>query len=101
MFGKAGRGGYLSWRKYTNSFKVICYMTNWSQYRPNATKFVPSDVNPFLCTHIIYAFAAINTTTHEIKAFEWNDESKKELVGKRMLTNIFILFFLCDYFLIL
>jgi len=60
-------------------------MTNWAQYRPNATKFIPSDVNPFLCTHVIYAFAAINTTTHELKAFEWNDESKKELVGKKVL----------------
>ena len=78
----AGRLGYMSWRKYTNSFKVICYMTNWAQYRPNATKFGPSDVNPYLCTHVIYAFAAINSSTHEIKAFEWNDESKKDLVGK-------------------
>ncbi len=95
----------MSWRKYTNSFKVIwyytnlklknlillisiffsnpSYMTNWAQYRPNATKFGPSDVNPFLCTHVIYAFAAINASTHEIKAFEWNDESKEDLVGKK------------------
>jgi chitinase len=76
------KGGYLSWRKQKqDTFKLVCYMTNWAQYRPNNTKYTPSDMDPFLCTHAIYAFAAINTTTYEIKAFEWNDESKEELVG--------------------
>jgi chitinase len=80
------RGGYLSWRKHKeNSFKVICYMTNWAQYRPNATKYTPSHIDPHLCTHLIYAFAAINVSNHEIKAFEWNDESKEDLVGKKKL----------------
>ena len=53
-------------------------MTNWAQYRPNNTKFVPGDIDPFLCTHIIYAFAAINTTNYEIKSVEWNDESAEK-----------------------
>lgn len=57
-------------------------MTNWAQYRPNNTKFRPSDVDPFLCTHLIFAFAAINTTSHEIKSFEWNDESTEDSVGR-------------------
>lgn len=34
-------------------------MTNWSQKRPGAGKFTPEDVNPSLCTHIIYAFATL------------------------------------------
>lgn len=53
-------------------------MTNWAQYRPNNTKFTPGDIDPFLCTHIIYAFAAINVTNFEIRAFEWNDESAEK-----------------------
>lgn len=53
-------------------------MTNWAQYRPNNTKFTPGDIDPFLCTHIIYAFAAINVTSFEIRAFEWNDESAEK-----------------------
>lgn len=57
-------------------------MTNWAQYRPNNTKYVPTHLDPFLCTHVIYAFAAINTTTNEIRSFEWNDESKKNFIGK-------------------
>jgi GH18 family chitinase len=57
-------------------------MTNWAQYRPKSTKYTPSDVDPFLCTHIIYAFAAINDTTNKIRAFEWNDESTEYSTGR-------------------
>jgi chitinase len=56
-------------------------MTNWAQYRPDKAKFTPANIDPHLCTHLIYAFAAINTTNFEIKSFEWNDESTEELVG--------------------
>ena len=69
-------------------------MTNWAQYRPNNTKFGPSDLDPFLCTHYIFAFAAINATTFEIRSFEWNDESHDNFVGK--LKEFFCLKF--DYF---
>lgn len=80
------KGSYVSWRKQKrNSYKLICYMTNWAQYRPNNTKYTPSNMDPFLCTHLIYAFAAINTTTYEIKSFEWNDESKKNFIGNSQI----------------
>lgn len=39
--------------------QVFCYMTNWSYKRPGAGKFTPEDINPALCTHIVYAFATI------------------------------------------
>ena len=37
--------------------------------------------DPVKRSHIIYAFAAINVTTFEIRAFEWNDESKNNKMG--------------------
>jgi chitinase len=75
-----------------DQYKLVCYMTNWAQYRPNATKFRPSDMDPFLCTHAIFAFAAINTSSHEIRAFEWNDESTDDLlVGNSLKPNSFYL----------
>ena len=40
---------------------VFCYYTNWSQYRANAI-FFPEDLDPSLCTHLIYAFAKIIET---------------------------------------
>ena len=60
--------------------KVVCYYTNWSQYRPGNGKFVPENVDPFLCTHIIYAFAKLNDDSL-LEAFEWNDLSTEWMVG--------------------
>ncbi|XP_006823336.2 acidic mammalian chitinase-like [Saccoglossus kowalevskii] len=56
------------------NFKRVCYYSNWAQYRPGIGSFKPEDIDPYLCTHIVYAFANMNTD-HEIIAYEWNDES--------------------------
>jgi GH18 family chitinase len=36
--------------------------------------FVPENVDPFLCTHVIYAFAYIDSASLIIKTIEENDE---------------------------
>ncbi|XP_062312131.1 chitinase, acidic.2 [Osmerus eperlanus] len=56
------------------SSKMVCYFTNWSQYRPGTGKYMPANVDPFLCTHLIYAFAMINHA-NELVTYEWNDET--------------------------
>ena len=53
-------------------YKRVCYYTNWSQYRPGRGKFLPENVDPSLCTHIIYAFATMSA--NRLAAYEWNDE---------------------------
>ncbi|XP_066904768.1 uncharacterized protein Cht6 [Halyomorpha halys] len=40
--------------------KVVCYYTNWSVYRPGTAKFNPQNINPYLCTHLIYAFGGLD-----------------------------------------
>ncbi|RUS68490.1 hypothetical protein EGW08_023748 [Elysia chlorotica] len=50
----------------------VCYHTNWSQYRHGIGKFMPEDIDPSLCTHLIYSFAKLNND--HLAAFEWNDE---------------------------
>ncbi|XP_062397938.1 acidic mammalian chitinase-like [Sardina pilchardus] len=53
---------------------LVCYFTNWSQYRPAPGKYLPADVDPNLCTHLIYAFSVINDA-NELVTYEWNDET--------------------------
>lgn len=42
------------------SKKMVCYYTNWSVYRPGTAKFTPQNINPYLCTHLIYAFGGLD-----------------------------------------
>ncbi|XDA70292.1 hypothetical protein R6Z07F_000667 [Ovis aries] len=62
-------GRMLLW--VCSAYKLVCYFTNWSQYRPEPAKFFPKDVDPCLCTHLIYAFATMND--NKIAPYEWND----------------------------
>ncbi len=59
----------------------VCYYTNWSQYRPAPMQYFPENVDPSLCTHVIYAFAKIGEG-HTLVKFEWNDEKMFEKFDK-------------------
>ncbi|XP_015280380.1 PREDICTED: acidic mammalian chitinase-like [Gekko japonicus] len=54
-----------------SAYVLSCYFTNWGQYRPGLGKFKPDNIDPCLCTHLIYAFAGM--TNNEIATIEWND----------------------------
>uniref|UniRef100_G3N5F2 Acidic mammalian chitinase n=1 Tax=Gasterosteus aculeatus aculeatus TaxID=481459 RepID=G3N5F2_GASAC len=41
-------------------------------YRPGAGKYFPTDVDPCLCDHLVYAFAGMDGNM--IKTYEWDDE---------------------------
>ncbi|XP_053382557.1 probable chitinase 10 [Mercenaria mercenaria] len=61
------------------SLRRVCYYTNWAQYRNGVGKFYPENVDPSLCTHVIYAFAKM--VGNHLAAFEWNDESTPWMKG--------------------
>lgn len=62
--GVDGKGG---------SKRVVCYYTNWSAYRPGPAKFLPQNINPYLCTHLIYAFGGF-TNDFTLRPFDkWQD----------------------------
>lgn len=43
-----------------SAYKLVCYFTSWSQYRQEPGKFTAESIDPFLCSHLIYAFANIS-----------------------------------------
>ena len=75
----------------------MCYYTNWAQYRPSKWQYFPENVDPNLCTHIIYAFA--NMINMRLVPFEWNDVSaeSKGLIQLNLSLRDFIGLFLNEY----
>ena len=56
-----------------DGYKVVCYYTNWSQYRPKIGKFIPENIDANLCTHVIFAFGWIKKG--KLSSFEAGDIS--------------------------
>ena len=50
---------------------IFCYFTNWSYKRPGMGKFTPEDVDPDLCTHVVFAFASMKD--NRLEASDIND----------------------------
>ncbi|XP_062272532.1 chitinase, acidic.1 [Scomber scombrus] len=67
--------GLLVTLHIASSNRLVCHMTNWAQYRPSSAKFTAENIDPFLCTHIIYTMATINSF-NQITTTEWNDEQQ-------------------------
>lgn len=58
----------------TGDYKIVCYFTNWAWYRPGIGKYRPEDIDPTLCTHIVYGFAVLDYSTLVIKPHDsWAD----------------------------
>lgn len=61
-----------------SDFKVVCYFTNWAWYRQGTGKYLPSDIDSNLCTHIVYGFAVLDTDRLVIKPHDsWADIDNK------------------------
>ncbi|XP_030746545.1 chitotriosidase-1-like [Sitophilus oryzae] len=67
-----------TWTKLTDSkeMRVVCYYTNWSVYRPGQAKFSPQNINPYLCTHLVYAFGGF-TKENTLKPFDKYQDIEK------------------------
>ena len=46
-------------QSFDGTKRVVCYFANWSVYRSGTAKFTPQNINPYLCTHLIYAFGGL------------------------------------------
>lgn len=69
---------------------VTCYVSSWATYRTGHGKFSVEDIDPSICTHLIYAFAGLNSTSSTIRSLDpYNDleenYGKGEIHRKREL----------------
>lgn len=49
---------------------VTCYVASWAIYRRGNGKFDIPDIEPELCTHLIYTFAGLDSTKWAIKSLD-------------------------------
>ncbi|CAI9555120.1 unnamed protein product, partial [Staurois parvus] len=54
-----------------SAYELTCYFSSSAQYRPGLGSFKTDNIDPCLCTHLIYAFAGMSK--NEITTLEWND----------------------------
>ncbi|OWF51744.1 chitinase 3 [Mizuhopecten yessoensis] len=69
----------------TDSYKRVCYFTNWAQYRANPATFTAANIDANLCTHIMYAFAQMSG--NGLATYEWNDEVQYGVVMSKKMEN--------------
>ncbi|NP_001399479.1 chitinase 3-like 3 precursor [Rattus norvegicus] len=59
-----------------SSYQLMCYYTSWAKDRPTVGSFKIGNIDPCLCTHLIYAFAGmrnneiINTSEQDLIDYE-------------------------------
>lgn len=53
---------------------VVCYVSTWATYRKGRGQFTIDDIDPRLCTHLVYAFAGLNASSSSIQSLDpYND----------------------------
>ncbi|XP_054286918.1 probable chitinase 10 isoform X2 [Macrosteles quadrilineatus] len=56
------------------TYKVVCYYFSSAQYRAGIGQFTPSDIDPQLCTHVVYGHAFLDPDLLIIKPSDkWTD----------------------------
>ena len=50
----------------------MCYFSNWAQFRVGDANFKVDDIDPTLCSHILYGFAGVEN--NQLKTTQWNDD---------------------------
>lgn len=52
---------------------MVCYYGSWAVYRPGNGKFDVENIDPNLCTHIIYGFTGLSWDNKIVALDPYND----------------------------
>ncbi|XP_059062527.1 probable chitinase 2 [Achroia grisella] len=70
----------------THGKAVVCYVATWAAYRKGDGSFNVNQLNPQLCTHLVYSFAGLNPDTNGIKIMDpWLDIEKESGAYNQMV----------------
>ena len=61
----------LSW--FADGSKVFCYYSSFANGRRGIGKFLPNNIDPNLCTHIIYAFGKVAPSGDQLTSNSWQE----------------------------
>ena len=50
--------------------KFVCYYPNWAYWRQGDGNFKVDNIDPHLCTHVVYSFAVLDTANFGLKAHD-------------------------------
>lgn len=70
--------------------KVVCYFGSWSTYRNGKGKFDVENINPNLCTHLIYTFVGLSPDGTIRILDEYNDLEENWGKGMYIIYYCFI-----------
>ncbi|CAG5127411.1 unnamed protein product [Candidula unifasciata] len=63
---------------------IFCYFGSSANSRPSIGKFWPEHIDPFLCTHLVFAFVDITEDGTGLRPNNWNDLGEKGLYARTM-----------------
>ncbi|XP_068622320.1 probable chitinase 2 [Battus philenor] len=66
----------------------MCYLATWATYRTGDGKFDLTDLDPSLCTHIVYIFAGLDENSMTIKSIDSSLEKGYTNAGYQGLSNL-------------
>ncbi|XP_055871922.1 chitotriosidase-1-like [Biomphalaria glabrata] len=64
--------------------KIFCYYSSFAHTRQGIGNFLPENINPMLCTHLIFAFVEISPDGSDLVPFHRNDAGPNGMYARTL-----------------
>ena len=69
----------------SGNMRRVCYVANWSRFRSGEAKFEIEYIDPFMCSHLVYAYATVDDSKPEIVPVQKEDIGLKLIKYDRFI----------------